>query len=84
MALTTTSTASRRQQYPHGDDLAGEPMSTPPTGSPASQAQQPYYLCPCCDTRWSLRDVRYCCACRDCGSGLIAIPEDQSVVMPNG
>jgi hypothetical protein len=56
-------------------------MSAPPRGSPASQTQQPYYVCPRCDARWSLRDVRYCCACRDCGSGLIAIPEEQSVVI---
>lgn len=57
-------------------------MSAPPTASPASQAQQPYYVCPRCEAHWSLRDVRYCYACRDCGSGLIAIPEEQSVVIP--
>lgn len=54
-------------------------MSTPPTGSPESQAQQPSYVCPCCDARWSLRDVRYCYACRDCGGGLITVLEEQSV-----
>jgi hypothetical protein len=56
-------------------------MSTLPTDSPESQAQQLCYLCPQCNACWSLRDVRYCCACRDCGSGLIIILEEQSVVI---
>jgi transcription initiation factor IIE alpha subunit len=55
-------------------------MSTRPTGSPESKAQQPYYLCPRCDVRWSLRDIRYCYACRDCGGGLIILKEESTVI----